>query len=186
MICRSFWIPRGSAGTCWAPAFAGRLMSAAGLANQDAVQVELQGGRTLPAILAVSDGHGSAKCFRSDIGSQLAVKVAAEVLREFAAAISGIPIAQFEENAVQLPGKIVRSARCDWQALAGQSDCRSRVGGDRSRRPNQGPPDAGIGQTIHRVRCDFGERLAGTGLYDLLATGRRRDSVCLARRTRTR
>jgi serine/threonine protein phosphatase PrpC len=81
----------------------------AGLANQDAMQVELADGCKLPAILAVSDGHGSAKCFRSDIGSQLAVKVAAEVLREFAAAsaIGEMPAGQIEQLAVGLPGQIV-------------------------------------------------------------------------------
>lgn len=36
-----------------------------------------------PLILAVSDGHGSAKSFRSDIGAALAVDLATKVLRQF-------------------------------------------------------------------------------------------------------
>src|SRR5262245_28649844 len=47
-----------------------------GLANQDAVDVSVAAGGALPAILAVSDGHGSNKCFRSHVGSQFAVEIA--------------------------------------------------------------------------------------------------------------
>lgn len=48
-----------------------------GLPNQDAVahRVTPQG-----IVLAVSDGHGSAKCFRSDVGAKLAVEAAVHVL----------------------------------------------------------------------------------------------------------
>jgi hypothetical protein len=35
-----------------------------------------------PLLLAVADGHGSAKCFRSDTGARLAVETAARVIRE--------------------------------------------------------------------------------------------------------
>lgn len=58
----------------------------AGLINQDAIHwwpgcPEFGSGP--PLILAVSDGHGSAKSFRSDIGARLAVDLATEVLRQF-------------------------------------------------------------------------------------------------------
>lgn len=56
----------------------------ANLANQDAVAVELTGDNQLPAILVVSDGHGSAKCVRSHEGSRMAVDVARRNLRVFA------------------------------------------------------------------------------------------------------
>jgi serine/threonine protein phosphatase PrpC len=38
----------------------------------------------LPLVLAVSDGHGSKKCFRSDMGSAFAVKAALDALQKFA------------------------------------------------------------------------------------------------------
>ena len=84
----------------------------AGLPNQDAVRVELQDGGALPAILAVSDGHGSAKCFRSHEGARLAVGVAVSVLREFAAAMSGLRPTEVHARAEQqLPREIVRRWR---------------------------------------------------------------------------
>lgn len=53
------------------------------LPNQDAIQWSPENGGALPLILSVSDGHGSAKYFRSDMGSRLAVDTAVEVIREF-------------------------------------------------------------------------------------------------------
>ncbi|MES2717830.1 MAG: PP2C family serine/threonine-protein phosphatase [Pseudomonadota bacterium] len=49
-----------------------------GRVNQDSANFDLLLGLNA-AIVVVSDGHGSAKCFRSDIGSQLAVSVALRV-----------------------------------------------------------------------------------------------------------
>ena len=51
--------------------------------NQDAIAWYPDEGAGLPLILAVADGHGSEKHFRSDIGAQLATKTAVDVLREF-------------------------------------------------------------------------------------------------------
>lgn len=45
----------------------------AGLPNQDAIRWWPESGTGLPLILAVSDGHGSAKCFRSDAGARYSV-----------------------------------------------------------------------------------------------------------------
>lgn len=59
-----------------------------GLPNQDAIHWEPESGAQTPLILAVSDGHGSNKCFRSDLGSSFAVSTAAEVLRQL---LSGQP-----------------------------------------------------------------------------------------------
>ena len=62
-----------------------------GLPNQDALKIwrSLRGAArshnsnlTLPLVLAVSDGHGSAKSFRSHIGSQKAVEAAIQVVTE--------------------------------------------------------------------------------------------------------
>ncbi|WP_013324997.1 PP2C family serine/threonine-protein phosphatase [Gloeothece verrucosa] len=51
------------------------------LPNQDAIALWQPSALKLPLILAVSDGHGSAKSFRSEIGSQLAVEIAISCLR---------------------------------------------------------------------------------------------------------
>lgn len=54
-----------------------------GLPNQDAIRWFPESGIGLPLILAVSDGHGSAKSFRSDRGSCFAVETAIKVIQEF-------------------------------------------------------------------------------------------------------
>jgi hypothetical protein len=53
------------------------------LPNQDAICWLPESGTGLPLVLAVSDGHGSARCFRSDVGSRLAVEIATQVTQEF-------------------------------------------------------------------------------------------------------
>lgn len=56
------------------------------LPNQDAIKlIPWQSESQTPhLILAVSDGHGSAKCFRSDVGSDIATTTAITVLKDFA------------------------------------------------------------------------------------------------------
>jgi hypothetical protein len=51
-----------------------------GAPNQDAIAWWPESGQGLPLILAIADGHGSAKSFRSQQGSALAVQVAISVL----------------------------------------------------------------------------------------------------------
>ncbi len=53
---------------------------ASGLPNQDAIAWMQESGCGLPLILAVADGHGSPSCFRSQLGSTIAVRVAIAVL----------------------------------------------------------------------------------------------------------
>ncbi|HEX9962650.1 MAG TPA: PP2C family serine/threonine-protein phosphatase [Pyrinomonadaceae bacterium] len=55
----------------------------AGIPNQDSLLYVRESSRGLPVVLSVSDGHGSPKCFRSDRGSQFAVKKAAYLVSEF-------------------------------------------------------------------------------------------------------
>lgn len=57
----------------------------AGKPNQDSLQWSQQSGTGLPLVLSVSDGHGSAVCFRSEVGSRLAVDVAIRTLLDTAA-----------------------------------------------------------------------------------------------------
>lgn len=55
-----------------------------GLPNQDAITWTPPANQEGPIVLAVSDGHGSAKCFRSDVGARAAVETALELLTAFA------------------------------------------------------------------------------------------------------
>jgi serine/threonine protein phosphatase PrpC len=55
----------------------------AGIPNQDSILYIRESSRGLPIVLSLSDGHGSPKCFRSDRGSQFAVKKAAFLVSEF-------------------------------------------------------------------------------------------------------
>jgi serine/threonine protein phosphatase PrpC len=55
----------------------------AGLPNQDAIHWLEAGNTGLPLILAVADGHGSHKSFRSETGARLAVETAAQVISDF-------------------------------------------------------------------------------------------------------
>jgi serine/threonine protein phosphatase PrpC len=51
--------------------------------NQDAVAFRVGEGDDPPVVLAVSDGHGSPRSFRSSVGSRFAVEVATEITSEF-------------------------------------------------------------------------------------------------------
>jgi serine/threonine protein phosphatase PrpC len=55
----------------------------AGIPNQDSILQMRESDRTAPLIVSIADGHGSAKCFRSDKGSQFAVRKAAQIIGEF-------------------------------------------------------------------------------------------------------
>lgn len=85
----------------------------AGLPNQDAIRWLPESGTGPPVILALADGHGSAKCLRSDIGSGLAVSTATKVMREslkdIEAARSLSTIKRWAEES--LPRAIVRRWR---------------------------------------------------------------------------
>lgn len=85
----------------------------AGLPKQDAIGWLPESGEGLPLIVAVSDGHGSAKCFRSDIGALLAVQIATRTIQDF---LSGQPeganLSAFKRAAEErLPQELV----CRWK-----------------------------------------------------------------------
>lgn len=54
-----------------------------GRPNQDAIHWTQHSSDRLPLILAVADGHGSQKSFRSEWGARLAVETATEVIGDF-------------------------------------------------------------------------------------------------------
>jgi serine/threonine protein phosphatase PrpC len=55
----------------------------AGTPNQDSLLQMRESGRSAPLLVSIADGHGSPKCFRSDYGSQFAVKKAVQIVGEF-------------------------------------------------------------------------------------------------------
>src|SRR4051812_12483957 len=55
----------------------------AGIPNQDAIRWLPESGSGCPLILAVADGHGSRRSFRSETGARLAVETAAQVISDF-------------------------------------------------------------------------------------------------------
>lgn len=88
-----------------------------GLPNQDAIS-GLPDPQTqppsadveLPLILAVADGHGSAKSFRSDRGSWFAVQVATEQLHQLLSQIDSTDLRVIQHIATeQLPQLVVRA-----------------------------------------------------------------------------
>jgi len=58
------------------------------LPNQDAIKWYSDSESGLPLILAVSDGHGSKKSFRSDRGAKFAVDIAVSTIKEFIKAVN--------------------------------------------------------------------------------------------------
>jgi cell division protein FtsB len=68
---------------CTGKSVRGAAHDRSGLPNQDAIDWYPHSGKSLPLILAVSDGHGSATSFRSDRGSSFAVTTAIEEIRAF-------------------------------------------------------------------------------------------------------
>jgi hypothetical protein len=67
----------------------GALHERRGLRNQDAIRWQQRAEGELPIVLAISDGHGSASYFRSDVGAACAVAVALEVGSELAVEAKG-------------------------------------------------------------------------------------------------
>jgi serine/threonine protein phosphatase PrpC len=68
---------------CTGKSVRGAAHDRSGLPNQDAIAWYPESRTGAPLILAVADGHGSAKSFRSDRGARFAVNTAIEVIHEF-------------------------------------------------------------------------------------------------------
>ena len=82
------------------------------LPNQDAIGHSLAADGSPPLILAVADGHGSPKSFRSEVGAQFAVEVGVEVCREFLDAMQGAaPSTVKSEAELKIPARIFQRWR---------------------------------------------------------------------------
>ena len=95
-----------------------------GIPNQDAIQWFPDSGVGPPLILSLSDGHGSPRNFRSDIGAQFAVEAATNLMRELLLAGEPDPsssltasLSTIKRTAEErLPGEVVRR----WRAAVAQ------------------------------------------------------------------
>jgi|GEM_PF-366182 len=82
-----------------------------GIPNQDAIQWFPDSGVGPPLILSLSDGHGSPRNFRSDVGAQFAVEEATKLMRELLSAGQTDPskLSTIKRTAEErLPGEITR------------------------------------------------------------------------------
>lgn len=85
-----------------------------GVPNQDALHWLPQEDLSRVVFLAVSDGHGSAKSFRSEIGSHIAVEVLTEGMHQFSetATAQSLPLPEIQQIAEEsLPASLVRQWR---------------------------------------------------------------------------
>jgi hypothetical protein len=85
-----------------------------GIPNQDAIQWFPDSGVGPPLILSLSDGHGSPRNFRSDVGARFAVEAATSLMRELL--LTGQPdpskLSTIKRTAEErLPGEVVRRWR---------------------------------------------------------------------------
>ncbi len=85
-----------------------------GVPNQDAIQWFPDSGVGPPLILSLSDGHGSPRNFRSDVGAQFAVAEVTHLMRELL--LTGQPdpsrLSTIKRTAEErLPGEVVRRWR---------------------------------------------------------------------------
>ncbi len=90
-----------------------------GLPNQDALKLVPEGGSGGSVVVAVSDGHGSSECFRSDIGSKFAVDAAISALSPLLQPSERVPHSTLKHLVEQqLPRDIVRNWRARvWRHL---------------------------------------------------------------------
>jgi len=85
-----------------------------GIPNQDAILWSPDSGTGPPLILSLSDGHGSPRNFRSDVGAQIAVEAVTNLMRELLLAGQPDPskLSAIKRTAEErLPSEIVRRWR---------------------------------------------------------------------------
>ena len=90
---------------------------ATGLPNQDSVAQQAIGGPGGAVVVAVADGHGHERHFRSAAGSALAVDVACRVAPRLAA---GLSAESREEEADAVRGRLAQAVVAEWRAAVGK------------------------------------------------------------------
>jgi hypothetical protein len=122
---------------------------ASGLPNQDAVASDDGPGRFVA--VAVADGHGHARHFRSAAGSALAVDVACRVAARLAAGRSaGLSAGLCAAGAAEAAGELAEAVVADWRAaVAAQLAARPYTARERSVLDLAGdPPEVPYGSTL--------------------------------------
>ena len=115
-----------------------------GLPNQDAVQCTVTpGAQGTVAVAVVSDGHGSPRHFRSQIGSSLAVSTVAATLQGFLrdSVSSNGQVPFVPEQVHELERKIVSG----WLAAVQSDLAKQSVYGSRAGRRGKGRGSGGTG-----------------------------------------
>ena len=80
-----------------------------GTPNQDDIDWDKEDDPFPWAVIAVADGHGSPKCFRSKRGASLAVDIAVKVGREFLMSQIKEPIhPRVKKHKTWQPGRLIR------------------------------------------------------------------------------
>lgn len=135
-----------------------------GLPNQDSISHwPLEGEAALPLVLAVSDGHGSAKYFRSDKGARFAVDTAIEVIRVFLAGQTASQNPSFVKRTAEerLPQELVRKWRATVDSDIGETpfslkelDTLEKREGAGARQAVEGSPVVAYGATLLAVVVD--------------------------------
>jgi serine/threonine protein phosphatase PrpC len=127
-----------------------------GLPNQDAIGWSPTSGSGLPLVVAVSDGHGSAKCFRSDRGSRFAVKAATTVLEQILlgdespnpSAIKRVAEEWIPQNLVRRWRESVEEDLRDHPLTAGELDALEKRDGNAARQAVEDNPALAYGATL--------------------------------------
>jgi len=119
--------------------------------NQDAYACVPESGHGDHVVVAVADGHGSSRSFRSDRGSKLAVSVATRLVRGRALALTGVPPERARDQLLGIAKTIVerwdREVRADLKRDPfGDGDLDGLD--ERARRELDGNPLLAYGATI--------------------------------------
>lgn len=128
------------------------------LPNQDALAHCLPDDGSPPVILAVADGHGSPKSFRSDVGARLAVETAVAVCREFLDGMQGAePSAVKNDAERRIPPRIVQGWK---RRVAEDFEQRPFTEEEMARLEQQAGPEASRRATLpERIPVAYGATL---------------------------
>lgn len=131
-----------------------------GLPNQDAIGWSPRSAGACPLAIAVSDGHGSNRCFRSDAGAAMAVEVALRAMAEFGASQTGSFSAQSAEQtahelvARSLVARWCEAVQADLQRrpfVGAELDCLQKQEGAAARHSVERNPIIAYGATLLTV-----------------------------------
>jgi serine/threonine protein phosphatase PrpC len=133
-----------------------------GAPNQDAIAWAKRSNGSEGVLLAVADGHGSAKCFRSDCGSRMAVEAALAVLDP----TEPIAVENTPAELVRRWRNMVRNHLCENPIGTNELQELERKLGKAARRAVESDPVLAYGSTVLAAAVS-----ETTGLYIQLGDG---------------